>query len=1184
MPERPTFPGGDGGKQPRRPDDTSRRSRDHAGDPNDRRAAKDANRSTPGRDGAGKGDAGKGGAGNDGTNTRPGAGGVPGIAAGRGAAGTKNPAAGGAGGQGSQNGSKAAKGPGGKARDRFEAETGGKGKAGKALDKGLKAAKKADPTGTAQAADATMRVARVLKRRVLPAVAALLAFAITGSALGPVPSDDVTNGVEGAGTEIFEARFGESAAPLIKAWRTAAARTGRPEDGGVPWTVIASLAVAATEAGRFSPYDQCDRAKERGEAIVKLRPVAPAACDDPSAWPTASPAIGDPAKAQALGPYLLRPGSIPEGVDPQDLRARSGGPDDTPETATDFVAKRLWELRRDLTEEGWSFTDAELAQASWSEAVRRLGVASPNESQDCATPWLEPTDSQEVVLRAVDVTWRCELQRMPIHTLGSGSLSKTDTELAPDQAVDVVVSEAIGVAWAHLGATAQTACDPAAATPQGVFPLTQAVFDEFTPDPARDRCDRGASIHAAARAFAAVERLEAGVKHTDGIRDRSDAEGAYKPSIGGWATMPWVFGAEYAEVLANGPLSVETTSFKPTAACQAAVDAWSERIAAQLAGQPEGTFAYGQLTTAATAIIAGVIASDPRPDAQCPTTLRTQRSYAAWIASVLSARADVLYQAAGGTYPDVEPDQPVPTDSTPDATTTTTTTAPAVTTTTVPYATLAPSLALFALSRWAGTFIDGTPSVTPVSVVPGANTLISRLSPTGSTLDGVPTLPPLPSGSPYANKVALLARNIGGVIPGDLLASGTDPFSVLATPTFSTVAGTTCLPTPIAAAIDKAMTLWPQRVQPPFSTSRFGADLLVEQFSTESQSQWNRVAADGSTGVTIAAEGQLADTGPYDNDAYPRTPRGILGPRYGASDTDDGRIDGLVDADVAVGVTQFIPSTWVSYAALYDLDANGDGVEDPHNAFDAALATAIYYSRLASGKDLTVDQTAREAAVAQYGGFKPGSTKFAAYLTTRAEVSRKHLDCLSQYAAVTLSAPQTTIGPDGCVTSIPQGIMRDGSVALDVATLCAEGVAQAATPEAAMALKYVFANISATYTKSGRMKPGKYDCSSLVMRAYKEGAGLFRMYDDWAPPSHAMGPHSGWRLLPFLRDVPVQDLRPGDILVRVPPDGEHAMMVLIPGKWIIHTGGPEGAMGYIQKWPKDIATLKYRRVDPTGLK
>jgi membrane-bound lytic murein transglycosylase B len=62
-------------------------------------------------------------------------------------------------------------------------------------------------------------------------------------------------------------------------------------------------------------------------------------------------------------------------------------------------------------------------------------------------------------------------------------------------------------------------------------------------------------------------------------------------------------------------------------------------------------------------------------------------------------------------------------------------------------------------------------------------------------------------------------------------------------------------------------------------------------------------------------------------------------------DTDGGRLDGDVTFDRAVGPMQFLPGTWARYGA----DGNGDGVRDPHQLDDAALAAARYLC--ADGRD-----------------------------------------------------------------------------------------------------------------------------------------------------------------------------------------------------------------------------------------
>ncbi|SEF65559.1 Membrane-bound lytic murein transglycosylase B [Actinacidiphila yanglinensis] len=89
-------------------------------------------------------------------------------------------------------------------------------------------------------------------------------------------------------------------------------------------------------------------------------------------------------------------------------------------------------------------------------------------------------------------------------------------------------------------------------------------------------------------------------------------------------------------------------------------------------------------------------------------------------------------------------------------------------------------------------------------------------------------------------------------------------------------------------------------------------------------------------------------------DANGTTYKPILGPVLNGngfaniSDTDNGQYDGDPVHDRAVGPMQFIPSTWRTWGA----DGNGDGVKDPNNVYDAALAAAHYLC--ADGRDLAV--------------------------------------------------------------------------------------------------------------------------------------------------------------------------------------------------------------------------------------
>lgn len=61
-------------------------------------------------------------------------------------------------------------------------------------------------------------------------------------------------------------------------------------------------------------------------------------------------------------------------------------------------------------------------------------------------------------------------------------------------------------------------------------------------------------------------------------------------------------------------------------------------------------------------------------------------------------------------------------------------------------------------------------------------------------------------------------------------------------------------------------------------------------------------------------------------------------------DSDGGSIDGDTAGDRAIGPMQFLPQSWRNWHT----DANGDGVEDPQNIYDATMAAAHYLCR-ASG-------------------------------------------------------------------------------------------------------------------------------------------------------------------------------------------------------------------------------------------
>ncbi|WP_232547728.1 lytic transglycosylase domain-containing protein [Propioniciclava soli] len=92
-------------------------------------------------------------------------------------------------------------------------------------------------------------------------------------------------------------------------------------------------------------------------------------------------------------------------------------------------------------------------------------------------------------------------------------------------------------------------------------------------------------------------------------------------------------------------------------------------------------------------------------------------------------------------------------------------------------------------------------------------------------------------------------------------------------------------------------------------------------------------------------------------------------------DSDGGRLDGDAALDRAVGPMQFIPATWARWGA----DANGDGVADPQNIDDAALAAARY---LCASGDLTTSESWRRAILTY--------NRSDAYVANVAEVATRY--------------------------------------------------------------------------------------------------------------------------------------------------------------------------------------------------
>ncbi|MCW4385979.1 lytic murein transglycosylase [Salinibacterium sp. SYSU T00001] len=98
-------------------------------------------------------------------------------------------------------------------------------------------------------------------------------------------------------------------------------------------------------------------------------------------------------------------------------------------------------------------------------------------------------------------------------------------------------------------------------------------------------------------------------------------------------------------------------------------------------------------------------------------------------------------------------------------------------------------------------------------------------------------------------------------------------------------------------------------------------------------------------------------------------------------DTDDGEFDGDAEYDRAVGPMQLIPQTWINW----HVDGNGDGVEDPQNIDDAALAAANYLCR--ASPDMT-DEEGWRAGVGAYNDSR-------VYLRSVADAANRYAELLA---------------------------------------------------------------------------------------------------------------------------------------------------------------------------------------------
>ncbi|GAB3081815.1 lytic murein transglycosylase [Corynebacterium aquatimens] len=150
-------------------------------------------------------------------------------------------------------------------------------------------------------------------------------------------------------------------------------------------------------------------------------------------------------------------------------------------------------------------------------------------------------------------------------------------------------------------------------------------------------------------------------------------------------------------------------------------------------------------------------------------------------------------------------------------------------------------------------------------------------------------------------------------------------------------------------------------VEPQAIRAYANAELIAAQVWPECNLKWNTLAGIGWVETRHGTyTGKLFDAGRLNDDGVADPP--IIGVRLDGSpgfakihDTDGGEFDGDKEYDRAIGPMQFLPESWKHYGR----DGNGDGVADPQQIDDAALAAATVMC--SGGRDMATEQDWRAA-------------------------------------------------------------------------------------------------------------------------------------------------------------------------------------------------------------------------------
>jgi cell wall-associated NlpC family hydrolase len=184
----------------------------------------------------------------------------------------------------------------------------------------------------------------------------------------------------------------------------------------------------------------------------------------------------------------------------------------------------------------------------------------------------------------------------------------------------------------------------------------------------------------------------------------------------------------------------------------------------------------------------------------------------------------------------------------------------------------------------------------------------------------------------------------------------------------------------------------------------------------------------------------------------------------------------------------------------------------------------------------------------------------------------ERIGSLADGSITTAGTVQVTVGPDGCPMNAPDNTLRGGAAETGISKVCADSVAKARSPQAAMAIKWALTHLGLPYSQPRRNDNGYADCSSFVSKAYRDSNAVPTFYPKAtnAPTTHTLREH------PQVARIPVSALQPGDL---IEPNSGHVVMQLADG-YIVHTNRTGDVSHVMRRSFPLTSRLWVGRVDP----